>query len=75
MFHQVAEQDKLASLIRDGNLFAVLATFFGLGILLSFTPCVLPTRSTHPCGYGLSANLPREKAGTTKSTKAKPCAS
>ena len=38
----VAEQDRLASLIRDGNLFAVLATFFGLGILLSFTPCVLP---------------------------------
>lgn len=38
----VAEQDKLASLIRDGNLFAVLATFFGLGVLLSFTPCVLP---------------------------------
>lgn len=38
----VAEQDKLASLIRDGNLLAVLATFFGLGVLLSFTPCVLP---------------------------------
>ncbi|MBM0103475.1 protein-disulfide reductase DsbD [Steroidobacter sp. S1-65] len=38
----VAEQDRLASLIRDGNLFAVLATFFGLGILLSLTPCVLP---------------------------------
>lgn len=38
----VAEQDKLASLIRDGNLLAVLGTFFGLGILLSFTPCVLP---------------------------------
>ncbi|MBL8268672.1 protein-disulfide reductase DsbD [Steroidobacter sp.] len=38
----VAEQDKLATLIRDGNLFAVLATFFGLGVLLSFTPCVLP---------------------------------
>ena len=38
----VAEQDKLASLIRDGNLAAVLATFFGLGVLLSFTPCVLP---------------------------------
>jgi thiol:disulfide interchange protein DsbD len=29
-------------LIRDGNLFAVLATFFGIGILLSLTPCVLP---------------------------------
>lgn len=38
----VAEQDRLAALIRDGNLGAVLATFFGLGLLLAFTPCVLP---------------------------------
>jgi thiol:disulfide interchange protein DsbD len=38
----VSEQDKLATLIRDGNLLAVLATFFGIGMLLSFTPCVLP---------------------------------
>lgn len=38
----VAEQDQLASLIRDGNLLAVLGTFFGLGVLLSLTPCVLP---------------------------------
>lgn len=38
----VAEQDKLAALIRDGNLLAVLGTFFGLGLLLAFTPCVLP---------------------------------
>jgi thiol:disulfide interchange protein DsbD len=38
----VAEQDRLASLIRDGNVLAVLATFFGLGVLLSLTPCVLP---------------------------------
>lgn len=38
----VAEQDRLAAVIRDGNLAAVLSTFFGLGILLSFTPCVLP---------------------------------
>jgi thioredoxin:protein disulfide reductase len=38
----VSEQDKLAALIRDGNLLAVLATFFGIGVLLSFTPCVLP---------------------------------
>ena len=37
-----AEQDQLASLIREGNLLAVLATFFGAGVLLSFTPCVLP---------------------------------
>lgn len=38
----VSEQDRLASLIRDGGLPAVLATFFGLGLLLAFTPCVLP---------------------------------
>lgn len=38
----VSEQDRLALLIRDGNLFLVLATFFGIGVLLSFTPCVLP---------------------------------
>ncbi|MDH3400323.1 MAG: protein-disulfide reductase DsbD [Chromatiales bacterium] len=38
----VSEQDRLAGLIRDGNLTLVLATFFGLGLLLAFTPCVLP---------------------------------
>jgi len=38
----VSEQDQLAILIRDGNLAAVLATFFGIGLLLSLTPCVLP---------------------------------
>jgi thiol:disulfide interchange protein DsbD len=37
-----SEQDRLAALIRDGSLLAVLATFFGLGALLSLTPCVLP---------------------------------
>ncbi|MGB7903753.1 MAG: protein-disulfide reductase DsbD, partial [Steroidobacteraceae bacterium] len=37
-----SEQDLLADKIRDGNLFAVLATFFGFGLLLAFTPCVLP---------------------------------
>jgi len=38
----VSEQDRLATLIRDGNLLLVLGTFFGLGLLLAFTPCVLP---------------------------------
>jgi thiol:disulfide interchange protein DsbD len=38
----ISEQDQLAALIRDGNLAAVLATFFGIGLLLSLTPCVLP---------------------------------
>jgi thiol:disulfide interchange protein DsbD len=38
----VSEQDRLAERIRSGNLLAVLATFFGAGLLLAFTPCVLP---------------------------------
>ncbi len=37
-----SEQDLLADKIRNGSLFAVLATFFGAGLLLAFTPCVLP---------------------------------
>ncbi len=39
---KVSEQDRLAGLISDSNLLLVLATFYGLGLLLAFTPCVLP---------------------------------
>jgi thiol:disulfide interchange protein DsbD len=38
----VSEQDWLFSLIRDGNVFFMLATAFVIGLGLSFTPCVLP---------------------------------
>ncbi|NHA16145.1 protein-disulfide reductase DsbD [Thioalkalivibrio sp. XN279] len=38
----VSETDRLAALISDGSLPAVLGVFFGLGLLLAFTPCVLP---------------------------------
>lgn len=38
----VSEQDRLAALIRSGSLLGVLATFWGLGLLLAFTPCCLP---------------------------------
>ncbi len=38
----VSEQGKLAKLITDANLAWVMVTFFGLGLLLAFTPCVLP---------------------------------
>ncbi|MGQ0834319.1 MAG: protein-disulfide reductase DsbD [Gammaproteobacteria bacterium] len=38
----VSEQDRLATLIRGDSLPLVLVTFFGLGLLLAFTPCVLP---------------------------------
>jgi thiol:disulfide interchange protein DsbD len=38
----VSETDRLAALISAGSLPAVLGVFFGLGLLLAFTPCVLP---------------------------------
>ena len=38
----VSEQDRLSRLIAGGNLFAIMASFFGFGLLLAFTPCVLP---------------------------------
>jgi len=38
----VSEQDSYAAKIKNGNIFLVLATFFGAGLLLAFTPCVLP---------------------------------
>jgi thiol:disulfide interchange protein DsbD len=38
----VSEQDHLATFLRNGNLALVLVTFFGIGALLSLTPCVLP---------------------------------
>ena len=38
----VSESDRLAALISGGALPAVLAVFFGIGLLLAFTPCVLP---------------------------------
>ena len=38
----VSEQDKLANLIRSGNILLMAGAFFLAGLLLSFTPCVLP---------------------------------
>ncbi|HEX7079927.1 MAG TPA: protein-disulfide reductase DsbD [Gammaproteobacteria bacterium] len=38
----VSEQDRLAALILGGSWLAVGGAFFGFGLLLAFTPCVLP---------------------------------
>jgi thiol:disulfide interchange protein DsbD len=38
----VSEQDRLATLLKSGSLVAVLLQFFVGGLLLAFTPCVLP---------------------------------
>ena len=37
-----SKSDTIADTIRDGNLFIIVATFFGFGLLLAMTPCVFP---------------------------------
>lgn len=38
----VSEQDRLAALVLGDSWLLIAGTFFGLGLLLAFTPCVLP---------------------------------
>jgi thiol:disulfide interchange protein DsbD len=38
----VSEQDSLANLLATGSILAVFAAFWVAGLLLSYTPCVLP---------------------------------
>ncbi len=38
----VSEQDRLTAKMRDSHIALVLLAFFGLGLLLAFTPCVFP---------------------------------
>jgi len=38
----LSEQARLAQVITGSSMWLVVATFFGLGLLLAFTPCVLP---------------------------------
>jgi len=38
----ISEIDIIANSLKNSNTFIVLATFFGFGLLLSFTPCVFP---------------------------------
>ncbi len=37
-----SENSKIANLFKQGNFFLIVLFFFGAGLLLSFTPCVLP---------------------------------
>lgn len=39
---ELNETDTIANSLKTGNMLLVLATFFGFGLLLSFTPCVFP---------------------------------
>ncbi len=38
----MSEQDRLANMLASANLWYTLMVFFGLGLLLSLTPCVFP---------------------------------
>ncbi|MDM8560472.1 protein-disulfide reductase DsbD [Candidatus Parabeggiatoa sp. HSG14] len=39
---ELSEQDRLANLLANANIWYTLMVFFGLGLLLSLTPCVYP---------------------------------
>jgi len=38
----VSEQDGIASTLANSSVIMIILTFFGFGLLLAFTPCVLP---------------------------------
>jgi len=38
----VSEQDGIASTLANSSVLMIILTFFGFGLLLAFTPCVLP---------------------------------
>jgi thiol:disulfide interchange protein DsbD len=38
----VSEQDRIAQLLSGGNFLWIVISFFGIGVLLSLTPCVFP---------------------------------
>jgi thiol:disulfide interchange protein DsbD len=40
--HQLSEDRQIAGLLKTGNFWLVMASFLGFGLLLSFTPCILP---------------------------------
>ncbi len=38
----ISEQDQIAATLAGGNTWLIIASFFGFGLLLAFTPCVFP---------------------------------
>ncbi|MEK6750078.1 MAG: protein-disulfide reductase DsbD [Pseudomonadota bacterium] len=38
----LSEQDQIIAQLASGNIFLIILSFFGFGLLLSFTPCVFP---------------------------------
>lgn len=42
MTQSATEQDSIVNMLKDKSLLITLFTFFGFGLLLAFTPCMLP---------------------------------
>lgn len=38
----ISEQDRIAQRLAEGSVLLIIASFFGFGLLLAFTPCVFP---------------------------------
>jgi thiol:disulfide interchange protein DsbD len=57
------EQSNFFSTLKNGNLWLVLSTFFGIGVLLSLTPCTFPMI---PILSGIIINHSRHKKVTAQ---------
>lgn len=59
----LSEQDKATQLLSSGHYFTIILTFLGFGLLLAFTPCVLPMI---PILSGIIVGQNRESLTTRK---------
>ncbi len=58
-----SEQDKVTRLLGSGHILSIILSFLGFGILLAFTPCVLPMV---PILSGIIVGQNREKLTTKR---------
>jgi thioredoxin:protein disulfide reductase len=58
-----SEQEKVATILSSGHYFTIIASFLGFGILLAFTPCILPMV---PILSGIIVGQNREKLTTSR---------
>lgn len=59
----ISEQEQASALLSSGHFFTIVLSFLGFGLLLAFTPCVLPMI---PILSGIIVGQNREKLTTSK---------
>jgi thiol:disulfide interchange protein DsbD len=59
----VSAQDQATALLSSGHFFSIVLSFLGFGVLLAFTPCILPML---PILSGIIVGQNREKLTTAK---------